>query len=181
MKQLQKIAKGGIDAIILREKDLTEEAYLSLASECLSVCREYAVPLIVNTVLPAAELLGVKAQLSFSQLLAQSSENLKRFPKGFGVSVHSRGEAGYAARCGADFLIAGHIFPTECKLDLPARGPEFLRKLSSTVQIPVFAIGGISAENAAPLWEQGAAGLCLMSGMMQAADPARLISALRQE
>ena len=84
-----------------------------------------------------------------------------------GVSVHSLSEAVSAEKKGADFLIAGHIFQTDCKKDLAPRGVKFLTEIVSNVEIPVYAIGVINPQNEHLIYECGANGICIMSGYMK--------------
>jgi thiamine-phosphate pyrophosphorylase len=86
-----------------------------------------------------------------------------------GVSVHSVLEAQEAISLGATYLTAGHIFSTDCKKGVPPRGLDFLREICSLSPVPVYAIGGIhlDSEQIRMVEECGAAGVCIMSGMMQ--------------
>lgn len=63
-----------------------------------------------------------------------------------GTSIHSVEDAKEAGRLGADYVFAGNIFETDCKKGLPGRGLEFLENVCKEVDIPVYAIGGITAE-----------------------------------
>ena len=86
------------------------------------------------------------------------------------MCVHSlgfRGEAQEAARLGCTYITAGHVFVTDCKKGLAPRGLAFLQEVVESVAIPVYAIGGIGSENAASVRKTGAAGVCVMSGLMQ--------------
>ena len=47
---------------------------------------------------------------------------------------------------GATYVTAGHIYPTDCKRGLAARGTQFLERVCRVVSIPVYAIGGISPQ-----------------------------------
>ena len=76
-------------------------------------------------------------------------------------------EAVTAAEKGADFLIAGHIFATDCKKGVSPRGLGFLTDVISNVEIPVYAIGGINDANMQSALDCGAAGVCIMSGYMR--------------
>jgi thiamine-phosphate pyrophosphorylase len=96
-----------------------------------------------------------------------------------GVSVHSSEEARYAAEHGAAYLIAGHVFTTDCKKGLEGRGLEFLNDVCGVVHIPVYGIGGITEHNIAAVAKTGAAGACLMSSLMQSPNPAALVEDLR--
>ena len=67
---------------------------------------------------------------------------------------------------GADYIFAGNIFETDCKKGLPGRGLEFLENVCKAVNIPVYAIGGISEEKMPQILGTGAAGGCMMSGFI---------------
>ena len=85
-----------------------------------------------------------------------------------GCSVHSVQEAREAETLGADYLIAGHIYATDCKKGLPPRGLDFLEEICRSVSLPVYAIGGIrpDQEQIEKTLAAGARGLCVMSGAM---------------
>ena len=85
-----------------------------------------------------------------------------------GTSIHSVSEAVEAEKLGTSYLTAGHIYVTDCKKGLPPRGLPFLQNVCQAVQIPVYGIGGIKIDEAQlhELKNAGAAGGCVMSGMM---------------
>jgi len=92
-----------------------------------------------------------------------------------GASVHSVVEAGDAQALGADYLIAGHIFATDCKAGVPPRGLAFLRQVCQAVSVPVFAIGGITADKVPAIRAAGAKGCCIMSEAMTTQCPEELV------
>ena len=85
-----------------------------------------------------------------------------------GTSCHSVEDAILAQKLGCSYILAGHIFDTDCKKGAPGRGREFLKSVVAAVNIPVYAIGGIDKNNYASVMECGAAGACVMSGFMTA-------------
>ena len=95
-----------------------------------------------------------------------------------GASCHSPADAWEAQRLGYTYITAGHVFATDCKKGLPPRGLDFLREVCRSVDIPVYAIGGIRPENMAAVRAAGAAGGCVMSGLMTCPDPRALLAAL---
>ena len=97
----------------------------------------------------------------------ENNPALRREAVLLGVSVHSPEEAKRAEALGADYATAGHVFATDCKRGIPGRGLDFLKATAAAVRIPVYAIGGISARNVAAVRGAGAAGACVMSGMMR--------------
>ena len=98
-----------------------------------------------------------------------------------GCSCHSPEEAEEAESLGASYITAGHVFATDCKKGLPPRGLDFLEEVCHRVKIPVFAIGGISPGNIASVREAGAAGGCVMSGLMTCSSPSELLAAFEKE
>lgn len=176
-EQMIRIAEARPRMIILREKDLPEHDYLILAEKCMEICRGYDVPLCVNSFINVASELGItNIQLPMPLLRIHSSE-LTTFDC-VGASVHSLREATEAAELGATRLIFGHIFQTRCKFGMEPRGLDTLTEICENVDLPVFAIGGITADNASFAIEHGAAGICLMSSLMTSKDPASIISSI---
>lgn len=174
--QLEKICAADIDRVILREKSLTEEEYETLAKRVIKICGKYKTPLSLHTFTEAAKRLDCKSiHLSYADFTAGKGEGFETV----GVSVHSLNEAISAERSGANYITAGHIFPTDCKKGLPPRGTDFLREICETVHISVYAIGGITPENAPFAKASGASGVCLMSGLMKAKKPRDIIEKIK--
>lgn len=178
LEQVGRVAQGNPHAILLREKDLPEAEYQNLAVRCSEICKKYHVPLIAHHFTGAAERAGIsKIHLPFDDFV-EHRDKLSGFVE-FGVSVHSVKEAVFAATRGASYLIAGHIFATDCKKDVTPRGLSFLADICGAVVIPVFAIGGISHENVRSTIQKGAAGFCIMSQLMDCNRPDLKISGYR--
>ena len=173
-EQVERIAKAGISAVILREKDLEEAQYQELAKQIIPICEACSVPCILHTFPKTAKELGQDTiHLPLAKL--RENEELKKLFKTIGVSVHSVEEAVEAQQLGAAYLTAGHIFATDCKKGLPPRGTGFLRRVVEAVSIPVYGIGGITEENAVKIKEAGAAGACIMSSLMAEPFPEKLV------
>ena len=168
LTRIDHIAKKGVaDAILLREKDLTEREYLELAEKVLSICKSHNRRCILHTYYKAAKELGCKEiHLPLPLLQKMREEGEKEWFTTVGTSVHSLKQANLAMHLQADYMTAGHIFETDCKKGLPGRGLSFLSKVVCKSEVPVYGIGGISADNAGKIMETGAAGVCIMSGFM---------------
>ena len=150
MQQIEKALQSKPWGLLLREKDLGHAEYAELAAQIAPLCRAQGVQFIAYH--PHA---GEFTHMPFSQAMPVKQP--------FSVSIHSVEEAVAAQELGAAFVIAGHIFATQSKPGLPPRGLDFLRAVCESVRIPVFAIGGISSENAQSCVDTGAAGVCRMS------------------
>lgn len=167
LKRIEKIYLGGAEKIILREKDLNEEEYIELAKKCLEICGGR---LYINSRKEVAKKLGIK-NIHLPLTLFDGKDGFENV----GVSVHSVKDALKARELGADYLIAGHIFETDCKKGVPPRGVSFLADIVNAVDIPVYGIGGITPQNAQSLKAVGARGVCVMSSIMSCRNPAELI------
>ncbi|MCD8055028.1 MAG: thiamine phosphate synthase [Lachnospiraceae bacterium] len=174
LTQIERIA-AGVTAILLREKDLPPEEYVQLAKQAAGACAPYGAPLIPHTYTKAALRLGSRRiHLPGPVFFALTEAERSRFET-IGVSVHSAEEARAAASSGASYLTAGHVFATDCKRGLPPRGLPSLEEVCAAVDIPVYAIGGITPENAGACLAAGAEGVCLMSSLMEAVEPEELL------
>lgn len=178
--RLRHLAASGIEALILRAKELPPQDYLALASQAQLICQANRLPLILHTCFDSCQAAGsFSLHVSYPQLVQQPQ--LRTQVQRLGVSVHTLTEARQAAALGADYLIAGHIFATACKQGLPARGTDFLRAVCDATPLPVYAIGGITPANISRIKKAGAAGACLMSSLMTCSEPALLVQELRRE
>lgn len=174
-QRVGELCRGGIHRVILREKDLSEADYEALARQVLAAGGDRVV---LHHFPQVCARLGVpRLHLSLGELEANPA--LRQQVKLLGVSVHAPEEALRAQTLGADYVTAGHVFDTDCKKGLPGRGLDFLRAVCATVDIPVYAIGGIGPDNLADVARTGAAGACLMSGLMTCPHPAEAVRELR--
>ena len=173
-EQLGLIAEARPKFIILREKDLREEEYVSLAERAAEICRNKT-ELVLHYYWKAAISLGAEnIHLPLNVLRVLTETEKKHFNR-IGASCHSVEDAVEAQKLGADYITAGHVFATDCKKGLEPRGLDFLGKVCYSVDIPVFAIGGITPDNICSVRESGAAGACVMSGFMRCSDPSAFL------
>lgn len=169
-QRLHQIAWARPHAVLLREKDLSTEEYEELAVKCKCICDNLKVMLILHTHVEVARRAGISRIHITLKSLEEMAGKLGDFEE-VGTSVHSVDEAIAAQHMGASYLIAGHIYATDCKMGVPARGLKFLRDVCDAVQVPVFAIGGINRKRIAAVRNCGASGICVMSGLMRCDDP----------
>jgi thiamine-phosphate pyrophosphorylase len=167
LSQIEKVASTRPSGIILREKDLSEGEYEALARQVIEICSRYDVVCILHSFVDVAIKLGVdKIHLPLALLRNMTSEQKQKFSV-IGASCHSLEDAVEAQKLGCTYITAGHIFATDCKKGVPARGLEFLKNVCNSVDIPVFAIGGINDDNIQSVQNVGASGVCIMSGFMR--------------
>ena len=162
-----------IVALTLREKDLDKNEYLNLVEKIYPICKKHKINLILhqNYDLNLDDRYMIKGlHLSyeiFKSLNKNIREGLIKKYKRIGVSIHSLDETKEVESLGASYIVAGHIFETDCKKDLEPRGLKFVEELSSILTIPIFAIGGIDEKNSQSVIDSGAFSVCMMSSLMK--------------
>ena len=165
LTRITSICKAGPKFVILREKALNKSDYYNLAKQCRDICNSHGVKLVLHTHIDTAlalEVTAIHLPLSIFRLHPQSLKNFTTV----GTSVHSVKEAILAEQLGATYLIAGHIFPTQCKAGMTPRGIPFLKDILEISHIPVYPIGGIHTDNVQTIVETGAQDFCIMSELM---------------
>lgn len=178
LNQIEQICISNPYALILREKDLSIDEYIELASKVMNLCSKYSVEFYINHFIEAAINLNVKnIQVSFKQLI--DNPNICISFNVF-VSVHTLEEAIIADSMKVKGIIAGHIFKTDCKKGLEPKGVEFIHLISKRISTPLFAIGGINIQNAHEIISYGASGFCVMSELMKSNSVNNLISNYKQ-
>lgn len=178
-KRLELIAAARPAAVILRAKTLSAAGYRALAEKARDICEKHGVKLILHGFVDEALALGHDAvHLPLPELRKLDSSTKKRFDI-IGASCHSVEDALEAQSLGCRYIVAGHIFDTDCKKGIPARGLDFLSSVCRAADIPVYAIGGITPANLPSVLERGAAGACVMSALMTRDDPGKYLEELK--
>lgn len=175
LKQLEKVTKLRPHALILREKDLTDDAYESLAKKVFDLCKREDITFFLHTKIEIARKIGCQnIHLSIPVLKGLSETEKKALTEDFceiSISCHSMEDVEIAMAGGATQIILGTIFETECKKGVLGKGVEFVREICQKCPLPVYAIGGMNMQRLPLVIDAGAAGCCMMSGFMQTKKP----------
>lgn len=171
---------AGIDSIQVRDKGAAAADVFASVVEIQRVARASAVRVLVNDRIDVA--LATRAHgvhLAAKSLAPAPARGLLEPWQLLGVSVHSVEAAVRAAREGADYVTFGHVFPTWSHAGEAARGVAMLAAVVDAVDVPVLAIGGISAERAGEVLATGCAGIAVISAILSATDAAGATRELR--
>jgi len=163
--ELCSIAANHTDLLVqLREKQTPASQFLRLAGKTSARLSGTNSSLIVNERSDIARL--CKAQGVHLPEEGAPLETTKGILPGgiFGKSVHSAAAARSAEADGANYLFFGPVFDTPLKRPFgPPQGVSKLREVTRAVDIPVYAIGGITPKNADTCLAAGAYGIAAMS------------------
>lgn len=165
--------KGGVKAVQLREKDLTDDELLPLALDLRKLTNCYKAKLLINDRVEVA--LSVKADgvhLGGHSLPTETVRQKVGSEMLIGVSTHSKEEIQQAASHGADFVTFGPVYPTPSKATYgPPQGVPALENACENSALPVFALGGITSARAKECLQAGARGVALISAIISSDDP----------
>lgn len=166
---------GGYLFVQLREKTL-EDAALSALLVRIRARLPTRAPLVVNNRPRIAAALGLGLHLPAAAPSAmRASAGLR------GRSVHDRAEAQQARRERVDYAVVGTIFETASHPGRLGAGLKHLRAMAAALgEMPAYAIGGITPQNAASAVAAGAWGVAVRGAVLDAADPAVAARALAE-
>lgn len=169
---VEEVLKNGATFLQIREKDLAADAFSSEGTELRKLCAAYHVPCIINDRVEVALKCGADGvHVGQDDIMGRDIRALIGPDMILGITAHTVEEALAAQAAGADYLGVGAVFPTSTKKNTKPLTMEHLRKIVEAVDIPVVAIGGISAENIAGLSGSGVDGVAVVSALFGAQDP----------
>jgi thiamine-phosphate pyrophosphorylase len=171
LAQARHAAEAGVDLIQVRERDLEAAALAALVADIVAATRRTPTRVVVNDRLDVALASGADGVHLRSDSVAVAAAR-QMSPSGFliGRSVH-RIEDLIGAH-GADYLIAGTVFPSASKGGGRLLGVDGLREIAHASAAPVLAIGGITVERLDAVAAAGAAGFAAIGFFMHGGDAA---------
>ena len=182
----QQLCDGGSDLIQLRAKNSSPDEIRALAEKILPVTCRANVGFVINDHLDIACKIGADichlGQEDFfdaghtlvSQIQDAKSKTL------IGLSTHSPEQAKRALAAGPDYIAIGPVYSTGTKPMAKPVTLEYVRWAVVNVNIPWFAIGGISLRNLDDVLAAGAKRICVVSAILNAPDVAKACSEFRQ-
>lgn len=167
--QITLLSDGGAEFIQIREKELSSAEFFAEAEAAMAVARARGLRIMINDRVDIALMIGAAGvHLGQEDLPPQAARKLLGPNAIIGFSTHTLEQAVEAAKMPVDYIAFGPIFPTTTKENPdPTVGLEKLREIrEATGKIPLVAIGGITRENAASVFEAGADSIALISDLI---------------
>jgi len=161
------LANGGVACLQLRLKDVPDETVLRVAEALLPITQATETALLINDRPDLAAKAGADGvHIGQSDATYEEARNIVGEDAVVGVTCHnSRHLAMEAAERGADYVAFGAFFDTATKPPKFRAELDLLEWWSEIFEIPCVAIGGITAENCAPLVRAGADFLAVVSAV----------------
>ena len=168
---VEKALKGGVTLLQLREKNMSTDDFINSAKEIKSLCEKYNVPLIINDNVDVAKAVNADGvHIGQNDMPTHEARKILGKNKIIGVTAKTVEQAQKAEKDGADYLGSGAIFSTTTKGDAKKMDMQTLKSITSSVNIPVVAIGGIDGDNVLQLKGTGIVGAAVVSGIFAQDD-----------
>ncbi|MGI8493826.1 MAG: thiamine phosphate synthase [Pyrinomonadaceae bacterium] len=169
LEQVELLISGGAKLIQLRDKYAAPKDFYAAAKEVIKFARPKKVKIIINDrvdIALAADADGV--HLGQDDLPPEQARKILGEKAIIGCSTHSIDQIAEAVKFPVDYLAIGPIFPTTSKENPETVvGIEIIKEIRRvTGELPLVAIGGITFENAASVFESGADSIALISAIL---------------
>ena len=164
---IEEAIKGGVKIVQLREKNISIKDFYEKALKVKEICKNYGVLFIINDRLDIAQAVGADGvHLGQSDMPIEKAREILKDKFLIGATARNVEEAKRAELLGADYIGSGAIFGTSTKDNAKKLEMGELKKIVTSVKIPVFAIGGININNVGSLKNIGLQGICAVSGIL---------------
>jgi thiamine-phosphate pyrophosphorylase len=168
--QVARLIQGGAKLIQLREKHLPPRDFFLQAEAAIKVARAHKALIVINDRVDLT--LALKADgvhLGQDDLPVEAARAILGEKALIGYSTHNLAQALGARTLPIDYLAVGPIYGTSSKNDShPTVGLESLLEIRGLVpDLPLVAIGGITAENVQTTLRAGASCVAVISAVLR--------------
>lgn len=180
-EEVEKSLKAGVTCLQIREKNISDEEYLSRSIELRKICNKYNVPFIVDDNVEIALASGADGvHVGQKDLLNRNIRAMIGSDKILGISANSVELAIAAEKAGADYIGVGSIQLSPTKGESKVLSLEYVQEICHSVSIPVVAIGGVNEQNIPKLKDTGVAGVAVISAIFGKDDVAEATYKLKK-
>lgn len=168
---------GPAVALVARDPDASASDLTSFAIRLLALAHPVEAAVIVSSRPDIAAAVGAQGVQLRNTDLAPADARTVLSHGWIGRSVHTAAEGAEAVAAGADYLVAGSIWPSPSHPDRPAAGIGLIETLVPLGR-PVIGIGGVTPQRVEALRAAGAWGAAAISALWQAARPEEVAAAM---
>lgn len=167
LKSLELALQRGVRLVQLRAHTGGPEAYTDLARAAAGLCRRHGARILLNADPELARGLGADGvHLTSRRLLALDRRALPR-PLWVAASCHTRAELRHAEAVGVDFAVLSPIRSTPSHPEAQPLGWARFAQLVDRVNVPVYALGGVSHGDLERAFQCGAQGIAAIRGLWE--------------
>lgn len=168
---------AGAPVVQVRAKGLTDRELYDFAGRVAALCAQAGALCVVDDRPDVALAVGAGGtHLGAHDLPLGAARRVVGPAHLLGGTAREAVLAAELVAAGADYLGVGPSYDTTTKTDLPAAlGPAGVAEVARAVQVPVIAIGGVTAARVPELLAAGAWGVAVVGAVSGAADPAAAV------
>jgi 8-oxo-dGTP diphosphatase len=167
MARLARSLQNGLRLIQVREKQLADGELRAFASEVVAIASPYGARVVVNGATDIATQTGADGvHLTATRLMAAARRPACDW---VGASCHNAAELERARELGVDFVVLGPVAATPSHPHADILGWSRFARLIRDYPLPVFALGGMRADDLDQAWRSGAHGAGMLRGAWTAA------------
>ena len=181
-REIENVLAGGVTILQLREKNSDTETLIAEAVKVKELCKKYNVPLIINDDVEAAIKSGADGvHVGAEDMAVAEIRNKVGSDIIIGATAKTVEQAKKAEAAGADYLGCGALFTSPTKKNAKPMTIDTLKEITSSVDIPVVAIGGLTYDNINIIENSGVSGAAVVSAVFAEEDVKSAASRLRQK
>ncbi|WP_456404212.1 Nudix family hydrolase [Thiolapillus sp.] len=165
LQQLRRVLESGVSLVQFRVFGLPEQELEKLAADACLLCNEYGARMLLNGSMALATQIGAHG-LHLDRRRLQSLNTRDTYPDLLlAASCHNVQELQSAQAAGVDFAVLSPVLPTLSHPDAEILGWDGFGSLCRDVSVPVYALGGMTAEMLEQSWARGAQGIAGIRGL----------------
>ena len=178
---IEQALQGGVTLVQLREKEISSREYYEKAVKIKNLTDQYSITLIINDRVDIALAVGAAGvHVGQKDLPVSKVREIVGSQMIVGATAKTVSLAVQAEKEGADYIGSGAIFQTSTKQDAAALSMKELKEITTSIHIPVVAIGGINIGNMEQLKGTGVAGIAVSSGILGEMEPAKAAEKMKK-
>ena len=181
-EQISDAIDGGVTIVQLREKNLSEDEFIREAEKICVLCHENGIPLIINDNYNVALKVGADGvHVGIEDAPVEKIREIAGDDFIIGATAKTVEQAQNAEKSGADYIGVGAVFPSPTKRNAIRITNAQLEEITSSVNIPAVAIGGITLENVDEVNCRGLSGIAVVSAVFSAENIKNASALLREK
>jgi 8-oxo-dGTP diphosphatase len=149
----------GLQLLQLRENQLSEDALISLSERILAICAPYTTKVLLNGSPENATQLGMHGVHLNRHRLMQTQQ--RPHNEIVAASCHNALELQQAKHLNLDFAVLSPVLPTQSHPEAQGIGWDQFTQLTETLELPVYALGGMQIEKLNDALKHGARGIAM--------------------
>jgi len=160
---LQKILSKGVKLIQARLKTLSTESVSTFIEQAYPLCQQQGAWLLINSAV-TANIIADGIHLTSRHLMATNKRPAAK--KWVAASCHNLQELQHAESIGVDFVVLAPVLATKTHPDVEPLGWQQFSELTSKINLPVYALGGMSKLELVTAQQAGGQGIAAIRAFL---------------